>query len=57
VNHDSGTFVGIDTSKLRNASRSRKRVVAGTFAISVRSTPGQRRRVSSSPNLRPNTVK
>ena len=42
-----------DTQRESHAGGSQ---VVGTFAISARSTPRKRRRASSLPNLRPNTV-
>jgi hypothetical protein len=56
VDQHSRAFVGIDTSKLRNAVAVAEDGRDGTFAILARSTPRKRRRASSSPNLRPNTV-
>jgi hypothetical protein len=42
VNHNSVAYVGIDTSKLRNAVAVAEKGVAGTFGISAKSTPRKR---------------
>src|SRR5713226_2392884 len=53
------SIAGLSSESIRQSCamrlRSRRMVVAGTFAILARSTPRKRRRASSSPNLRPNT--
>src|SRR6266436_3969831 len=54
------SIAGLSSESIRQSCamrlRSRRMVVTGTFAILARSTPRKRRRASSSPNLRPNTV-
>jgi hypothetical protein len=56
VDHHNGAFVGIDTSKLRNAVAVAEEGRGGEVRYLGEIDPRKRRRASSLPNLRPNTV-